>query len=141
VRRGKEEGGGTVGGKASAGRRGRSNIMVYVDEIFDCTAFNPPRGFRGRSCHMWADTPAELMKMAQRIRLNPEWLDNNRNGDFPHFDLTKRRRRAAILAGAKPMSLKLYRRHMRSWTDSDTAFGSGTASEEPTVDRQGAGSR
>lgn len=87
--------------------------MIYVDELFDCTAFNPPTCFKGRSCHMWADTPAELMEMAKRIRLKPEWLDNNSRGDFPHFDLTRRRRRAAILAGAQKADLKQYLRKMR----------------------------
>jgi len=62
---------------------------------------------------MWADTMDELMKMAKRLGLKAEWLHNNSRGDFPHFDLTKRRRRAAILAGAKPESLKRYRRIMR----------------------------
>jgi len=87
--------------------------MVYVDDLFDCTAFGPPACFGGRSCHMWADTPAELMEMAKRIGLKVEWLDNNSRGDFPHFDLTRRRRRAAILAGAEKTGLKEYLRKMR----------------------------
>lgn len=80
--------------------------MVYVDKLFDCTAFNPPACFKGRSCHMWADTLGELMDMAKSIGLKPSWLQHGSRGDFPHFDLTKRRREAAVLAGAQEANLR-----------------------------------
>jgi len=87
--------------------------MVYVDELFDCRAFNPPSCFKGWSCHMWADSLEELLAMAERIRMKREWLQNNRNGDFPHFYLTRRRRRAARLCGAVQKSLKDHLRMLR----------------------------
>lgn len=92
--------------------------MVYVDELMDCASFSPPPCFKGRSCHMWADTIPELLAMADRIGLKYEWIDNNRRGDFPHFDLTRRRRRAAIMAGAKKCLLRDYLRARRAAKES-----------------------
>jgi hypothetical protein len=84
--------------------------MVYVDKIFDTSPYkNAPRCMRNGACHMWADTSDELFSMARRIGLKLEWVQNS-GLDFMHFDLTPKKRAAALCAGAKEVSLKEHRR-------------------------------
>ena len=52
---------------------------------------------RMKMCHMIADTNNELMEMAEKLRLKPEWLQLN---SFPHFDICKSKRSEAIRNGA-----------------------------------------
>lgn len=70
-----------------------------------------PRCFRPGACHMWADTEAELHEMARKIGLRRGWFQEHRT--LPHYDLTIRRRLAAVKAGAVPASLKEYLRRKR----------------------------
>lgn len=72
-------------------------MTVYVDN-----AFIPARVGRltSRWCHMTADSTEELVAFARSIGLRAEWIQ------YPgtwkeHFDLTERRRAAAVEAGAK----------------------------------------
>ena len=51
-----------------------------------------------RSCHLFADTRAELELFAVRIGLKRAWLQDKPS--FPHYDLSPGRRRAAVTAGA-----------------------------------------
>lgn len=73
-------------------------MAVYVD-----TARNP----FGRMimCHMWADTAAELHAMAAAIGMKRAWFQtpdgpNRRPVSFPHYDLSRTRRAAAVARGA-----------------------------------------
>jgi len=67
-------------------------MAVYVDNLFDY-------GWHlGRSCHMFADTEAELHTLADKIGMRRSWYQAN--SFVPHYDLTARRRRAAVEAGA-----------------------------------------
>lgn len=67
--------------------------MVYVDELV-CVGRRAPACFQNYACHMMADTEVELQVMARQIRLRRNW----RQGD--HYDLTRNKRRDAIVAGA-----------------------------------------
>jgi hypothetical protein len=80
-------------------------VAVYVDELFTMQSKNA-QAFRvgtrtgHKWCHMfaWPDD-AELHVLAQRIGLKPEWVDRSRDGTI-HYDLTPKKRAAAIRAGA-----------------------------------------
>jgi len=55
--------------------------------------------FRGGSCHMTTDGElAELHAFAARVGLKREWFQEHPL--MPHYDLTPRRREAALKAGA-----------------------------------------
>lgn len=74
-------------------------MAVYVDALVDY-------GWRlGKSCHLIADSRAELLQFAESMGLKAEWYQP---GSFPHFDLTASRRAAAIHKGAIPLPRKEY---------------------------------
>src|SRR6185503_10881227 len=86
-------------------------MPCYVDEVFawPIDATNPAAravAIRsgGRWCHLWADTREELHALASRILVKREWFQDRK--DFPHYDLTARKRAEAIRAGAVPSSLQ-----------------------------------
>lgn len=67
-------------------------MAVYVDKLRDW-------GWRlGPSCHLTADTLAELHAFARRLGLRRAWFQG-RPGRW-HYDLTASRRTAAVAAGA-----------------------------------------
>jgi hypothetical protein len=51
-----------------------------------------------RWCHLFADTPRELLRFARALGLKIEWFDADK--DAGHFDLNPTRRCAAIRLGA-----------------------------------------
>lgn len=70
-------------------------MSVYVDPL----AYH---GWRYRnmtimSCHLFADTVAELHAFAGRIGLKRAWFQGNK---VPHYDLTASKRALALLDGA-----------------------------------------
>ncbi len=66
-------------------------MAVYVDKLRDW-------GWRlGPSCHLVADTLEELHAFALGIGLRRSWFQDKRT---PHYDLTEKRRAAAVKAGA-----------------------------------------
>lgn len=67
-------------------------MAVYVDDAFI------PYG-RMVMCHMIADTPEELVAMADRIGVNQRWLQKA-GTPFEHFDVSKIMRVRAVEAGA-----------------------------------------
>lgn len=80
-------------------------MTVYVDHIFALESSNPQAKRVGarhghRWCHMWADSSEELMGMAVRIGLKPEWLQKKK-WRVEHFDLTPTKRAQALKAGAE----------------------------------------
>ena len=67
-------------------------MSVYVDSLMDW-------GWKyGKSCHLIADTLEELHEFALSIGLKREWFQEHNN--FPHYDLTAKRRANAISKGA-----------------------------------------
>ena len=80
-------------------------MTVYVDELF--TTNRKLAGQAGRvfgqgkqSCHLTADTPEELHAFAAKIGLRREWAQHEGRKTL-HYDLTPKRRIAAIYNGAK----------------------------------------
>lgn len=70
-------------------------MSVYVDEIRQWPT--PIRCFRTGSCHLTADTDAELHAFARRLRLKAEWFQPK---SVPHYDLTPEKRARAVSLGA-----------------------------------------
>lgn len=61
------------------------------------------RGHAVRNCHLFTDDMdlTELHEIAERIGMKRAWFQNSARA--PHYDLTQRRREAAIAAGAIPV--------------------------------------
>ncbi|NUP08871.1 MAG: DUF4031 domain-containing protein [Polyangiaceae bacterium] len=70
-------------------------MAVYVDEIRTWSWALPP--FHRGSCHLTADTEAELHELAARIGLHRAWFQPKSR---PHYDLTPAGRERALEAGA-----------------------------------------
>lgn len=59
-------------------------------------------------CHMWADTDAELLAMADKIGVQRKWIQGHatlsfgkhRNASWVHFDIAKSKRALAVKNGA-----------------------------------------
>lgn len=67
-------------------------MAVYVDPLMD-------HGWRlGPSCHLLADSLEELHEFAARLGMKREWFQGS--ATLPHYDLTGKRRRAAVALGA-----------------------------------------
>lgn len=72
-------------------------MTVYVDELVVWPT--RIRCFKAGSAHLTADTDEELHELAARIGLRRAWFQMSSSG-VPHYDLTPRKRAAAIAAGA-----------------------------------------
>ena len=76
-------------------------MSVYVDDMK--AAFG-----NMVMCHMWADTDAELLAMADRIGVQRKWIQGHpelsfgkhRNASWVHFDIALSKRALAVKAGA-----------------------------------------
>lgn len=71
-------------------------MTTYVDE-FRVWAPTSVRCFKAGSSHLTADSVRELHWFAGRIGLRREWFQD---GSTPHYDLTEKRRAAALREGA-----------------------------------------
>lgn len=67
-------------------------MACYVDELRRWGAWK-----WGDSCHLTADSLAELHAFAMRIGMRRSWFQDTR---YPHYDLTAARRARAIRCGA-----------------------------------------
>lgn len=80
--------------------------MIFVDE--------PILVYRGRPgwCHMFSDARddggVELHAMARKLKLKPEWFQNPKPYDKPHYDLALSYRVKALALGAQEMKGKEY---------------------------------
>jgi hypothetical protein len=87
-------------------------MTVYVDELFVTNrSLADPQANRNfgngkKSCHMTADTADELHAFAKRIGLKREWAQHVGRPTL-HYDLTPRRRAAAVQNGAVETSARL----------------------------------
>jgi len=59
------------------------------------------RGHLVKNCHLVADTLDELHAMAKAIGMKPEWFQDKK---IPHYDLTEKRRAAAVKLGARELT-------------------------------------
>lgn len=72
-------------------------MPVYVDTMR--AQFGPMK-----MCHMVADTTDELLAMADRIAVDPRWIQDA--GTYrEHFDIALSKRARAVAAGAKEVSM------------------------------------
>jgi hypothetical protein len=67
-------------------------MAVYVDDM--CAPFG-----RMLMCHMVADSPAELLSMADKIGVARRWIQYP-GTDREHFDICRSKRAKAVAAGA-----------------------------------------
>jgi hypothetical protein len=88
-------------------------------------------------CHMWADTDAELLAMADKIGVQRKWIQGHpelsfgkhRNASWVHFDIAMSKRALAVKAGAVETdrfgpvihTAKLMLRHAESIGNADLA--------------------
>lgn len=72
-------------------------MAVYVDRLIDYSWRHGP------SCHLIADSVAELKEFAVQIGMRVEWFQPKSS---PHFDLTAAGREAAIANGAIELNLR-----------------------------------
>lgn len=76
-------------------------MSVYVDDM------KAPFG-NMVMCHMWADTDAELLTMADKIGVQRKWIQGHptlsfgkhRNASWVHFDIAQSKRALAVKHGA-----------------------------------------
>ncbi|MHC4864625.1 MAG: DUF4031 domain-containing protein [Planctomycetota bacterium] len=81
-------------------------MTVYVDRLRTYSEdwySNEQAARNGRRhghqwCHLYADTPEELVKFAKRLGLREEWMHRSRR--FSHFDLVPTKRAKAVKMGA-----------------------------------------
>lgn len=79
-------------------------MTVYVDRLIgygQAPKAGAERYFGNgkQSCHMTADTRAELDQFAERIGLRRTWVQFDPGDEFPHYDLTPNKRAQALRAG------------------------------------------
>jgi hypothetical protein len=78
--------------------------LVYVDYIIDWGELATEKGLKWTKwCHLIADTHEELMDMAGKLKLKPEWIQKPGTRE-EHFDLIPTKRTLAIKYGALPIS-------------------------------------
>lgn len=68
-------------------------MAVYVDDVRH-------RFGRMIMCHMWADTIAELLAMADRIGVDRKWLQQPPKASWVHFDVSLGAKTKALAFGA-----------------------------------------
>jgi hypothetical protein len=75
-------------------------MTVYVDDmrLFAKVKGGPPNG--ARWSHLWADTLEELEAFAEKLGLNPKWLQAD---SAYHYDVVEAKRQEAIRLGAQPV--------------------------------------
>lgn len=80
-------------------------MSVYVDPIREVQY-----GRWGYACHMIADTVEELHAMAEAIGMKKDWFQLK---SFPHYDLLRFRRDAAVKLGAVELDKRLFIRRLQ----------------------------
>lgn len=75
-------------------------MPVYVDSLAD-------HGWElGPSCHLIGDTLEELHALAEKIGMKRAWFQAY--ASTPHYDLTRKRRKAAVAAGAVELERRAF---------------------------------
>lgn len=78
-------------------------MSVYVDPLF---ATKPNRRWPYmQACHLTADSTAELLEIAAKLKLRPQWIQKA-GTVYEHFDCTAAKRRQAVALGAKEVTIK-----------------------------------
>lgn len=88
-------------------------MTVYVDDFnITATVPNGRRTVSGVWCHMTADTTEELVAMAQKIGLQPRYIQHP-GKMHEHFDVTAPKRALAVKYGAVEVGMLESARMMR----------------------------
>lgn len=110
-------------------------MTVFVDDMnMRARVANGAKTVDAVWCHMTADTSEELLEMAEKIGLNPRWIQ------YPgtwkeHFDVTASRRRKAVLLGAVEVSWRDRARAARQqWKHRDDPSWTPPSSEATNED-------
>jgi hypothetical protein len=74
-------------------------VSVYVDSLRPCVKNKHWK--YDYSCHLFANTTAELLEFAKMIGLKPGWIQR---GNLVHFDLNAAKREVAVKQGAIEVS-------------------------------------
>ena len=74
-------------------------MPCYVDPLFDTRGWSDQWPFP-EACHLMADSDEELHALAARLGLKRAWHQPRPPHSVSHYDLTRRKRRAAVMAGA-----------------------------------------
>lgn len=82
--------------------------MIYVDGLRNWGWVL--RRKRTESCHLVADTLAELHAFAKRLGLKRAWFQSL---SYPHYDLTPNKRALAVKLDAKELSNSSFVQHIR----------------------------
>ena len=104
-------------------RKGMTGI--YVDPIMDF-------GWRlGPSCHLTCDygKEAELHDFAARIGMKRGWFQPWPKASINHYDLTVKRRAAAVKLGVIELDRKQAHAHMKKWQEDRRKSGNLTEFE------------
>jgi hypothetical protein len=99
-------------------------VTVYVDALRDWGW--KLRGQPQLSCHMLADTEAELHDMAYAIGMKRTWFQAPPKVSFPHYDLVASRRARAVQLGAVEVDrgeLREVLKRLRATTAGEVADG------------------
>ena len=114
-------------------------MSVYVDPVME---HGGSKSFRWpRSCHMYADSLAELHAMAAAIGMRRAWFQSDAR--LPHYDLVPARRSRAVELGAvqhtRGQCAEFMRRTNRAGqTSLFAAAGLGESPEDVPQDAEGA---
>jgi len=85
--------------------------LIYVDELKENSWIL--RGRKTLNCHMLTDgSLEELHRFANRIGMKREWFQDRKN--FPHYDLTPKRRKIAVEHGAMEITTKEWMKKERA---------------------------
>ena len=92
-------------------------MAVYVDEMCPCL---PNKNWRyNESCNMYAppdnESDQQLHAIAAKIGLERSWFQKHER--LPHYDLTRSKRKLALLAGALPADRRMVVDMMNEWRE------------------------
>lgn len=78
-------------------------MAVYVDDMWE----TPLGNYRGmKMSHMVADTVEELHLMADKIGVQRRWYQGPPKSTNPHYDICLSKRKLAVAAGAKQVTVR-----------------------------------
>jgi hypothetical protein len=96
-------------------------MAVYIDRLRN-------HGWvHGKSCHLIADSNEELHAFAASIGMLRDWFQK---GSMPHYDLTEKKRAAALAAGAIELDDKTFIGMKKAWRQAAIRRFAAAMSEE-----------
>jgi len=80
--------------------------MICVDPL---VGRRSPSWNWGESCHLFTDDDnyEELYEFGRKLNLDPIWFQFDKR--LPHYDITRKKREAAVKAGAREVNMRYVR--------------------------------